>query len=198
MSTTSGYSFNNMSHMNSDLTDESQYNLQNSKYAGYMLSNYFQTTVTDQQIQFVSKQPTMNVNAVNGGSSVGGKVIDIDTALIMKKEQERSVEKVQLMARPFATVPYLGKGSCDPTLESQLLQGEVVSDKKSTSTVMSQSFMGYTLYPMDSKMEEHVKNPGNSVEEVALNGWVRGGAATREMSNDQILSKSNRPMDSSY
>jgi hypothetical protein len=89
------------------------------------------------------------------------------------------------MQRPFLTVPFLGKGSCDTTLESQLLQGDTVlqDTKKSTSTIMTQSFMGYTLYPTDSQMEEQTNNPAYKVEEAALQGWVRGGASSREMGN---------------
>jgi hypothetical protein len=94
-------------------------------------------------------------------------------------EQERPLEKLMLTPRPFVTVPYLGRGSCDPVLESQLQQGELVSDKKSVSTVMEKSFSGYTMYPTDSVMEERVKNPEFVVQEAALDGWVRGGQATR-------------------
>jgi hypothetical protein len=97
------------------------------------------------------------------------------------------------MERPFLTVPYLGRGSNDPVLESQLQQGEIVSDKKSVSTIMDKSFANYSLYPLDSKMEEKVQNPKYSVEEAALNGWVRGGMATRDMSADPNMVKNNRP-----
>jgi len=100
---------------------------------------------------------------------------------------------LNLVQRPFLTVPYLGKGSCDPAIESQLQQGELSSDKKSTSTVMEQSFMSHSLYPTDDKMKERVKNPAFSVEEVAMDGWVRGGMTTREMSSDKALGKNNRP-----
>jgi hypothetical protein len=60
-----------------------------------------------------------------------------------------------------------------------LQQGEIVSDKKSVSTIMDKSFMNYSLYPTDDKMQDHVKNA--AVEDSALNGWVRGGAATRDL-----------------
>ena len=83
------------------------------------------------------------------------------------------------MQRQFNTVPYLGRGSVDPTLELQLLEGEPVGEKKSTSTVMSQSFMGYTLHPTNNEMEERVTDPKLNVEESAMKGWVRGGADTR-------------------
>jgi hypothetical protein len=104
--------------------------------------------------------------------------------LLLNSENERPLEKLQLMQRPFVTVPYLGRGSCDPSLESQLLQGEIVSEKKSASTLSEKSLSGYTIYPSDDNMVQRVQNPKNTIEEAALNGWVRGGAASREMSGD--------------
>ena len=94
----------------------------------------------------------------------------------------RSLEKVQLMERPFRTVPYLGKGSCDTSLESQLQQGEIVNDRKSVSTIMEKSFSKYSLYPNINNSET---NNTDIVNDYVLNGWVRGGMATRELPSDQ-------------
>jgi len=138
------------------------------------------------------------VNSVGGGPGIAAGAIDDDSRLLIKTEQERSLEKLQLMQRPFLTVPYLGRGSCDPTLELQLQMGEVVADKKSVSTVMEKSFMGYTLYPTDSKMEDQVNNAANTVEEAAMSGWVRGGVSTRDMATDQNFSNNYRPTDKAY
>ena len=85
--------------------------------------------------------------------------------------------------------PYLGKGSVDPVLELQLKEGELFTDKKSTSTIMSQSFMGYTMYPTSKEMEERVNDTRHSVEESALKGWVRGGIDTRLPEDDELSSK---------
>ena len=101
------------------------------------------------------------------------------------------MEKLQLFSRPFVTVPYLGKGSCDPALESRLQQGEPVTEKKSVSTIMEKSFGAYSLYPTDSKMENQVKDASHTVEEAAMEGWVRGGMSTREMTSDE-QSRRNR------
>ena len=98
-----------------------------------------------------------------------------------------------MFQRPFATVPYLGRGSCDPAMESQLQHGEVVAGKKSVSTIMDKSFSQYQLYPTDAKMEERVNDASHTVEEAALDGWVRGGMASREMSNDELMKHNNRP-----
>jgi hypothetical protein len=189
------YFFNNLDSISSDSTDTTQRNVQNVKFGNYQLSNYFSRDARDaDHLDFALNNKSILVNGVNGGAGLGGNVVDIDSELTVKQEWERPLEKLQLNQRPFATVPYLGRGSCDPSLESMLLQGEFIGDKKSVTTIMENSFMGYTLYPTDSKMEEQVANPKYTVEEAAMNGWVRGGATTREMSMDQILSKNNRPV----
>jgi hypothetical protein len=195
MSVLNSYTFNNLGRIGADATDSTQQNVYNTRFANYTLSNYFSESLSGAHVAFATSQPSVMFNGVNGGSSVGGASIDVDSLLMLNREQERSFEKLSLVQRPFLTVPYLGKGSCDPALESQLQQGELSGDKKSTSTVMEQSFMNYSLYPTDAKMKERVQNPAYSVEESALDGWVRGGMTTREMSTDKSFSKNNRPTD---
>lgn len=195
--TVRNYTFYNLDHIEDDPACETQRTVQNTVYSNYVTSNYFSEFPSDSQIQFATSQPAIMPNGVFGGSGVGSNV-DADTFLLLKTEQERSLGRLNLMQRPFSTVPYLGRGSCDPTLESQLMQGESVLDKKSVSTVMSQSFMGYTLYPTSNQMEERVQDPKFTVEESAMSGWVRGGAVTRKMSDDPYMKQNNRPANGSY
>lgn len=190
MATISSYTFNNMGRIGNDVTDQTQRNVYNTRFANHTLSNFFSQNVSDGHIQFATNQPTLMVSGTVLGAGVNSAVVDDESKLNLKKVDERHFEKLQLFERPFLTVPYLGKGSCDPMLESQLQQGELVSDKKSVSTIMEKSFASYALYPTDSKMEERVKNPAYTVEEAALNGWVRGGASTREMTEE---GKKTRP-----
>ena len=197
MTTVKDYTFYKLDRIEDDATCETQKTMQNTKYTNYTTSNYFQEFPSTSQIQFATSQPAVFPNSTFGGSGVGSNV-DADSALLLKSEQERSLGRLQLMQRPFLTVPYLGRGSCDPTLELRMLEGETVSDLKSTSTIMSQSFMGYSLYPTSNKMEQRVKDPKFSVEEAALDGWVRGGSATREMGQDSYLQKNHRATDGSY
>jgi hypothetical protein len=193
MATLSTYTFNNMGNLGSDVTDQSQKTVYNTRFTNYTLSNYFSEVASDSHVRFAINQPTLNFTGRAHGKGLSASGVDVDTNLLMKTEQERALEKLQLFERPFLTVPYLGRGSADPTLESQLLQGEMISDKKSTSTIMEKSFAPYSLYPMDSKMENFVNDPKNTVQEAALDGWTRGGAATRDMAGDDGLVKNNRP-----
>jgi len=194
MASLSSYTFNNMGRIGSDVTDQTQKNIYNTRFANHTLSNYFSQNVSDGYVKFAMNQPTMMVGGTVLGSGLNGSVVDAESGLFtVNVGQERPIQKLVLAERPFLTVPYLGRGSCDPTLESQLQQGELVSDKKSVSTIMDKSFSDYALYPTTDKMSERVQNPAYNVEESALNGWVRGGMSTREMSNDDSYKKNNRP-----
>jgi hypothetical protein len=170
------YYFNNSARFSSDLPDQTQRDLQNIKFNGYMVSNYFNDKVSDEQIRFATSQPSIMLNADNGISS---SVINEYSNLLLGNE-ERPLEKIMLMPRPFLTVPYLGKGSCDPTLESQLLQGESVTDRKSVTNLSEITYMDINQYPMQNDIKSTVNNPNYLVEESAMNGWIRGGASTRD------------------
>jgi hypothetical protein len=193
MASISDYTFNNMGRIGADSTDQTQKNVYNTRFTNYTLANYFSQNTSDAHVKFAIQQPTMMFSGMTNGHGLNGAVVDADSNLTLKVIQDRPAERVQLFERPFLTVPYLGKGSCDPALESQLQQGEMVGDKKSVSTIMEKSFNQYSLYPTDDKMEERVKNPAYTVEEAALNGWVRGGMLTREMSSNDSYKSGNRP-----
>lgn len=165
----SSYMFNNMGRIGNDSTDQSQRSIYNTRFMDYTLSEYFSDKTTDSQVKFATQQPTMMVS----GTNIPGSVIDTNSQLL-QQEQERPLERLHLETRPFLTIPYLGRGSVDPAIESQLQIGERASDKKSVSTIMETSFDKYIYSPTE---------PGvNNVEEIALNGWVRGGANTRHES----------------
>ncbi len=198
MSTVKDYTFYNLDRIEDDSSCQTQRTAQNTVFSNYLLSNYFAEFPSDSQVKFATAQPAVFPFSTNGGSAVGSGHVDDESILLLKTEEERSLGRLQLLQRPFLSVPYLGKGSCDPDLESQLMQGETVSDKKSVSTIMAQSFMGYSLYPTSAKMEEQVNNPKYTVEEAALDGWVRGGAMTREMAEDPYLKQNHRPSDRSF
>lgn len=178
-STVKTYQFYNQDRLGDDSTTESQRSAQNVRYDSYLHSNFFSNMTVDDEMKFATSLPAVIPNGLSRGFGIPGTVVDVDSSLVVKTEQERNLGRLQLNARPFVTVPYLGRGSCDPDVESQLMQGQAVADKKSVSTVMSQSFMGYTMRPADSKLEHRVQDPKFTVEEAALDGWVRGGSDTR-------------------
>ena len=167
--------YNNAGRIGYDQVSNTQRQLQNSRFMNHMLSGYFSESMTNDTVQFATQQPAMNLFGLSNGTGLNGVIVDADSALTIGSEQERPLEKLQLMQRPFATIPYLGKGSVNPDLESQLLQGESVFEKKGISTVMTQSFMPYIANPGSCASDSSFE-----VEEYALDGWTRGGLPTRE------------------
>jgi hypothetical protein len=184
MSTTSDFIFNNLGRIGADSTDNTQRNISNTKYANYVLNDIINTNTQETHVLLATKFPKVNFRGNGGGAGIPGSVIDYDSVLLVKPDQEREFERLQLFQRPFATVPYLGRGSSNPVLESHLQQGEQISDMKSSSTIMDKSFMNYSTTPLMPDVQNRVTNPTYSVEEAALNGWVRGGIPSREISND--------------
>lgn len=187
------YSFYNLGRIGSDAVDNTQRQIANTRMANYTLGNYFNDPSTDSHIQFATTYPRMMFSAVNGGHGLIGSAVDADSKLVLGVEQTRSLEKLNLNTRPFVTVPYLGKGSCDPALELQLLVGENSMEKKSVGTIMSKSFMDYSMLIPDDQMESRVKDAKHTVQEVAMDGWVRGGIMSRQLASDSHYSSNARP-----
>lgn len=178
----SDYFFNQNDRIGLDRVDNTQQTLQNTRFANHMLANYFNETISAPDLQFASSQPTMVINGVANGAGLNGQIVDYDSQLLIRTEQARPLEKLSLNARPFVTIPYLGRGSSNPDVESQLIQGESTMDKKGVSTIMDKSFLDYSLYPVDDNMRKHMDQASHvTPEDAALNGWVRGGIQTRAM-----------------
>jgi hypothetical protein len=187
------YQFNSMGRISLDSTDQSQRNVYNTRFTNYTLSNYFSNVASESHVKFAIQQPTVMFTGLANGTGLIGGLVDDESNVLYNAENGRTGGRIELFQRPFATIPYLGKGSCDPALESQLQQGETVADKKSVSTIMEKSFSAYALYPTDDKMTDRVNDPAKNVEEAAMNGWTRGGMMTRDMSNDPKFKEGNRP-----
>lgn len=189
----SDYTFFNMARIGADAVDNTQRNMSNTRFSNYMLSNYFSEPTVNSHVDFATQQPTVMFSGYSNGKGVLGSLIDIDSQMTLKTQQERSLEKLSLNQREFLTVPYLGRGSCDPLLESQIQQGERANEKKSVSTIMTKSFMDHSLYILDDEMKNRVGDTRNTIQESAMDGWIRGGVLTREMTQDGAFSKDTRP-----
>jgi hypothetical protein len=174
------YPFYNIGRIGADPIDNTQRNIENTKFANYNVSSFTKENLSNMHVDFAVSQPTVMFSSFHLGKGLPSSAVDYDTILTMKQENERPLEKLQLNTRTFVTVPYLGRGSCDCTLESQLQQGELAHEKKSISTIMEKSFIDYSMFPSDDKMRERVENTSHTIQESAMSGWVRGGAQTRE------------------
>jgi hypothetical protein len=92
------------------------------------------------------------------------------------------------MERPYLTVPYLGRGKCDPILESQIQQGDFANNKKSINPSSEVCYSAYYNTPMLPSLKATINNPANLIEDSAAEGWIRGGLPSRELARDKEYS----------
>jgi len=184
MANISSYTFDNMSRIGLDQCNKSQTDIQNVASCNYTLQNYFASDCSMKKpIELATTQPGI---MYNGGynSGAGGCNIDESSKLLIGTIQTHPKSHIDLFQRPFATVPYLGRGSVNPVIESQIQQGESIINKRSVNHLSEKSYIKYHQTPLLPSVKERVTNPVNSVEGVASEGWIRGGVPSRELTRD--------------
>jgi len=184
MANYSGYTFNNLSRIGLDECNLSQTDIQNVASCNYSTQNYFASDCSMRNpISLATAQPGV---MYNGGYQVGagGCNINDSSKLQIGTIQTHPRCRIDLFHRPFATVPYLGRGSVNPIMESQIQQGEQIVNKKSVNTLAEKSFIKYHQTPLLPAVQQRINNPANQIESVASDGWVRGGVPSRELTRD--------------
>jgi len=175
------YTFFNSDRIGNDDPTKTQDEIQSANYLGYTTGNPFANAFSNEQdqIQFATEHPGM-VPVNTRGSGVGSSHIQDENSLKLDSEQGRNLSRLSLMQRQFATIPFLGRGSVDPVLETQMLQGDAMKDKKSATPSLD-TFTKYELHPESAQFTNEIQQ--KEVQEVALKA-PRGGAATRELNVD--------------
>jgi hypothetical protein len=162
----------------------------NTKYSSYYTGNFYPgaSSTNDDHVNFATQEPNIFFRGSVNGGIPARSLIDIDSTLLLKTTEERTLEKLDLNARPYATIPYLGRGSADPTLELQLLQGESSLAPKSVSTIMETGFMPYRELMTDQYMQKRMNIIGNDNSTL-----LREGFDTRDMNRDNVSVQVSRP-----
>lgn len=184
MTNVSSYTFENMARIGNDNCCIDQNTIQNAGFCNYMLQNFFASDCSMKKpIELATTQPGI---FYSGGHNVGAGGCNINTSsqLQIGTIQTHPKCRIDLFQRPFATVPYLGRGAVNPIVESQIQQGETMVNKKSVNNLSEKSYTKYHQTPLLSSVKDKVTNPVHSVEGVASEGWVRGGVPSRELTRD--------------
>jgi hypothetical protein len=184
MANVSSYTFDNIARIGSDDCCIDQKSIQNVASCNYNLQNYFATDCNLKTAEkFATSQPGI---FYNGGfnSGAGGCNIDEGSKLQIGSIQTHPKCRIDLFQRPFATVPYLGRGAVNPVMEAQIQQGESIVNKRSVNNLSEKSYIKYHQTPLLPAIQDKVTNPANSVEGVASEGWIRGGVPSRELTRD--------------
>jgi hypothetical protein len=136
--------------------------------------------------QLAVTQPGINYSG-SMGSDMCGSNIDDSSRLLIGSIQTNPKARIDLFQRPFATVPYLGRGAVDPILEAQIQQGEAVTNKRTVTRLTEKSHLRYRTTPLIPEMQQTIQNPDNMIEANASQGWIRGGVPSRELSRDRDM-----------
>lgn len=184
MASYSGYTFNNMSRIGLDSCCVDQNTIQDVVACNYMTQNFFASDCSMKKpIELSTTQPGI---MYNGGYQVGagGCNINDSSKLLIGTIQTHPRCRIDLFHRPFVTVPYLGRGSVNPIMESQIQQGEQIVNKRSVNHLSEKSYIKYHQTPLLPAVQEKINDPTNKIESVAADGWVRGGVPSRELTRD--------------
>jgi len=184
MAHVSNYTFDYMSRVGNDQCCIDQNSLQNSQACTYLLQNYFSKDCSMKNAKaLATAQPCINYSGSHG-LGVGGCNVQTSSKLLLGGINCHPRCRMDLYQRPFATVPFLGRGSVNPILESQIQQGEAITNKRSITKLTEQSYLKYHTTPLIPQVKKTIQNPSNLVEGVASEGWVRGGVPSRELTKD--------------
>ena len=191
MAYVSDFTFNGMSRIGNDSCSQDINSIQKSQACTYTLQNYFsQDCSMSQAKSLATTQPGINYSG-SFGMGAGGCNVDDSSKLLIGGIQSHPKARIDLFGRPFATVPYLGRGSVDPILEAQIQQGESISSKPSLTRLGEKSYLPYHTTPLISGVKERIQNPSLMIEGVASEGWIRGGVPSRELTRDKDFYNGN-------
>jgi len=178
MATVLDYTFDKMTRNGNDKCYKSQSAIQNDDAFKYLTQNYFAAENCTMQtpIELATSQPGIFYYGNHGATD--GCNIDQNSKLTIGTIQTHPKCHIDLFQRPFATVPFLGKGVVNPDIESQIKQGETISNnKKSINNIGEKSYINYQHTPL----LDNVKNNNNLKHK---NVGARGGIASRELTRD--------------
>lgn len=184
MANVSSYTFDNMSRIGNDNCCIDQNTIQNVASCNYMTQNYFASDCSMKNpISLATSQPGV---MYNGGynSGAGGCNINENSELLIGSIQTHPRCHIDLFQRPFATVPFLGRGSVNPVIESQIQQGELVVNKRSVNNLSETSYIKYHQTPLLPAIKEKMSDSSKKIESDASDGWIRGGVPSRELTRD--------------
>jgi len=184
MSNVSSYTFNNMSRIGLDQCYQSQTEIQNVLANNYTTQNYFASDCTMKNpIELATSQPGINYNGSYNVAAGGCNIMD-SSKLLIGTIQTHPKSHIDLFQRPFSTVPYLGRGSVNPIVESQIMQGEQLTNKRSINTLSEKSYIKYHQTPLLPAIQQNLNNSATKIESDASDGWIRGGVPSRELTRD--------------
>ena len=148
----------------------------------YHLSNHFQCECNIPDAVEVATNNTMIT--FKNGFDIPSCEIDRDSTMRIGKTRKNPRCPTQLFHRPNGGVPFKGRGMGDIKVESKLLPGQDTVTTRPCNVLSGVSTLDRVMVPLVPHLKENVQNPEHLVEEVAEDGWVRGGSPSRLVIRD--------------
>ena len=125
------------------------------------------------------QQPSTFYRDGYGWTSTNGCNIDKDSKLRNARNLTNKREINQLFTRPYATVPYMGRGEGDVCTESKLRSAEDTSINRPCNNLAGIYIDRYI--PQLPCIRQEIQNPRNIIPEDTDKTWVRGGQPSRQI-----------------
>lgn len=134
-----------------DQTTETLHSMLNKSYSDYHLENYLVPTENNSFLNHVNLQKKGSLQVGHLGSNV-----DSYSELIKSSNTTNNV-KINLQQRSYLSVPYLGKGNNDISIENHLLHGETFREKKSKLKNTEIPYFNVRDFPVHDKEMTAIK-----------------------------------------
>ena len=119
------------------------------------------------------------------GYGIGDGTVNIDSQLRPQPTNNRCNYRTDqtFQQRPIRSIPFMGRGSGDASLEADLIQKEETRMRRSCSALMEKTLLGQ-FTPMIKHVRENVQNTQHIIPEDVAAGWIRGGVPSRTYIRD--------------
>lgn len=170
---------NTFTRVRDDKCDVSQQYYDSTGPGNYMTTNLTPAQKSAKEVELPN--PTL---LGREGFGFNNKQIDVDSRLRTNQVQAGRLRcPLHPQSRPFATVPFMGRGRGNADLESGLIYSEFARIERPCGTV-TETFFDGQFVPLVPHLAAHIQNPANLIPEVAANGWIRGGIPSRSFIRD--------------
>lgn len=118
-----------------------------------------------------------------GWSSIDGCNIDDDSKLRNARNLTNTRCINQLFERPYASIPFMGRGEGNICQENKLLSGEDTYQNRPCNNLA-----GITIdrfIPQVPCIKENIQNSKNIIFEDNYSDWIRGGQPSRQVIRDK-------------
>jgi hypothetical protein len=187
---------NQLTGLGSDEDYIDQQSIQDMNACNYTLQNFYLGDAgMSKAKEMATRQPFVMYNRAGYGMEGGGANVDQNSRLLLGSIQTHPKCRIDLFQRPFVTVPYLGRGSVDASVEYEILQGESSTNRRSQTYLMDKDYMKYHTTPLipdldlntsvfRGKGSSSMQDPRHLLEDSADKNWIRGGIPSRDLTKD--------------